>query len=263
MKRRGNREEQGSAHEAAGMMRWLLTYSDMITLLLAFFIVLYALSAVNHQKYESLMRALRAVLHGKGVTSLKIKNPSRPPYPPNSSTPTAQERKLLSKAQLALYRELERVIHRDNLESSVHLDVLRQGIEVEFLNGVLFPLGSANLSPQAERILTDIAGPLRGKPNAVVVQGYTDDLPISTPEFLSNWDLSAVRAARVVDYWTRIGLDPRRFLIEGFGQYSPFAPNSTAAGRQKNRRADALILNRGVLGPTNSVVTGAGARSPP
>lgn len=261
-RRRRSGGQGGGGHEGAGMMRWLLTYADMITLLLVFFIVLYALSKINEAKYKSLMQALRATLTGRSVSTVgptkslaKYPPPNPRPAPDNVSEPVTRPQ--VSRAQEHLIARLRAAVAKDHLAAQITVAAVPQGVIVEITSGVLFPSGHATIQPAARRILTDVGHVLGAVGNQVVVQGFTDDVPIDTPRYPSNWDLSAARAARVVDFWTREGLRPGRFLVEGFGQYSPFATNATAAGRAQNRRVDIVVLKSPVV-PDTTLVVGRG-----
>lgn len=263
-RRRRRHGAGGGEHgpEGAGMMRWLLTYADMITLLLVFFIVLYALSKVNEAKYKSLMQALRATLTGHSVSSVgkthslaKFNPPNPQPSPDNNSgQPPAPANR---STQDQLIARLRAAVKKDHLEARITVAAVPQGVIVEITSGVLFASGEARIQSGARPILTDVGKVLAVVPNQVVVQGFTDNIPIDTPVYRSNWDLSATRAARVVDFWAGQGLNPGRFLVEGFGQYSPFATNATAAGRAENRRVDIVVLKNPVV-PDTTLVVGKG-----
>jgi chemotaxis protein MotB len=224
--------------EGAGGMRWLLTYSDMITLLLCFFIIMYALSSVQKYKYEALVQALRAAFNGKQITVTKIQDHKRAPeklHTQATINPSLRDEKL--------YRQLKAAIAAMHDQGKIVLYRLPYGIDMVFLQGILFQEGRASLNAAADHPLTVIGNIIERVPNALVIQGFTDSLPIDTPEYHSNWDLSAVRAARVADYWTAAGISPHRMMLEGFGQWSPFASNSTPAGRAQNRAVSVVILN--------------------
>lgn len=226
-------DDTESRLESAGGQRWLLTYSDMITLLLAFFIILFALSTIQQQRYQALVQALRAAFNGHQVMITRVQTHQRLPYPLHDTSPQEDR----------IYHALERVIAQDHLAGSVELAKLPYGVNLVFLNGILFAEGHATLDAAAQQPLHDIGQIIAGIPNAIVVQGYTDALPIATPTYHSNWDLSAMRAARVADAWMAQGVDPHRIMLEGFGQWSPFASNATAAGRAQNRAVSVVILN--------------------
>jgi chemotaxis protein MotB len=239
MKAKAKQPEEEPKMESAGGMRWLLTYSDMITLLLAFFIILYALSNIQKNKYEALVQALRAAFNGHQITVTKVQTHKRAPYPlhnqAHQNTGTTQADKL--------YNELQNILQKDGVANEITITKLPYGVNMIFLNGILFQEGQADLDAQALKPLTDIGQVLQAIPNAIVIQGYADDLPINTPVYHSNWDLSAMRAARVADYWMSKGIAPTRMMLEGFGQWSPFASNATEAGRAQNRAVSVVVLN--------------------
>ena len=224
--------------ESAGGMRWLLTYSDMITLLLAFFIILYALSSIQKQRYEALVQALKAAFNGHQITVTKVHKYKRAPEPLHTEAATHT-----GSPEQKLYRELKAVIAQDHQQNEIVISQLPYGVDLVFLNGILFQEGRATLDAQAQQPLHDIGQVIRSVPNDLIIQGYTDDLPIDTPTYHSNWDLSAMRAARVADYWMGIGVSPTRMMLEGFGQWSPFASNATPLGRAQNRAVSVVILN--------------------
>jgi chemotaxis protein MotB len=238
MSARRRKEVEEHHSEGAGGMRWLLTYADMITLLLAFFIILYALSSVQKNRYEALVQALRSAFNGHQVTVTKVHKHKRAPYPLHN-----QAANHTGSPSTRLYRELKAVIARDHVQNEVKLALLPYGIDLVFLNGILFQEGHASLDAQAQKPLHDIGQVISGVPNDLIIQGFTDSLPINTPEYHSNWDLSGMRAARVADYWMTHGISPHRMMLEGFGQWSPFATNNTVAGRAQNRAVSVVILN--------------------
>lgn len=223
--------------ESAGMMRWLLTYADMITLLLIFFVILYALSRVNQHRYEVLIQAMRTALNGESVSAIHKPPVHAAPYPATTRSPAASP---------ALLERFRRLVAKDHLEASVAVYRVPLGVEVVFLNGILFPSARAALTPAALSPLRAVDGVLRAIPNQIVVQGYANSLPIHTPVYRSNWDLSSMRASRVADFWMARGVGPTRMLVEGFGQWYPVASDSTPAGLRANRSVSVLVLNRSV-----------------
>lgn len=225
------RKRDVGGHEAAGMNRWLLTYADMITLLLAFFIVLYAISQVDKYKYDTLVRTLRQVLTGEK------------PVPTNSTSPLSIPAATLEQQKLMqLAKEITAAVKAAGLSQDVAVTIATEGVRISFINGVLFDVGHASIRPEALTVLNQIAVILDSVPNDVIVEGYTDNLPIDTSKYRSNWELAAIRSTTILEYLVGRGLDPTRFAAEAFGQYRPLASNSTAAGRQMNRRVDVLVL---------------------
>lgn len=237
---RRRKHEAGGGGEGAGMLRWLLTYSDMITLLMVFFIVLYAVSQVNKAHYEVLMKALKQVLTGQQVvTQVGGTVPVPPPVVGKVPTPSqAEQQKMLEN----LAKELQQAAQQSGMQADVSVTVASVGVRVSFLNGVLFNLGHATIRSSSYPLLNHIGAILAPVANNLIVEGYTDDIPINTQRYHSNWDLSAIRATRVIEYLIGQGLDPARFSAEAYSQYRPIAPNTTAAGRQMNRRVDLVIL---------------------
>ena len=240
MSRRRRAAEAGGGGEGAGMLRWLLTYSDMITLLMVFFIVLYAISQVNKAQYEVLMKALKQVLTGQQVVT-QVGGTIPIPPPVIGKTPTTAQN-AEQKALENLAKELQQAAQQSHMQADISVTVASVGVRVSFLNGVLFNLGQATIRPSSYPLLEHIGAILATAPNNIIVEGYTDDIPINTYLYHSNWDLSAIRAPRVIEFLIGQGLDPARFAAEAYSQYRPIATNTTAAGRQMNRRVDLVIL---------------------
>lgn len=256
-------EEEGPKNDAAGMMRWLLTYADMITLLLVYFIVLFSLSVVQKQKYEALVQALHAVLNGKGAMVTKVVANKKAPYPlhyahngktqPKSQSQNAatQNKNGTQGQQLVqeknLYQQIQAAVDKNHLQQDIRVSMIPYGVQVVFLNGILFPNASSALQPEAIKALTvigDVVAPIQ---NSLIVQGFTNSLKIDTPTYPSNWNLSVERAATVIDYWRRVySIAPTRFMAEGFGAWAPLASNNTTQGRAENRAAAVVVLNRAV-----------------
>lgn len=257
------KHEERENHE-----RWLISYADFITLLFAFFVVMYSISSINEGKYRVLSDALVAAFRnapqslqpiqvGEFVRSpvnantSVIKNPNvvdlpnfpvlRTRYDPvRMLTPEEAER-----AQQAMKRMTEEI--EQAMAPLIDRELIRVRrstgwVEVEINTSILFPSGSARLSAEAIPILERLAEILRPFPNPIHVEGFTDNVPINTPAFPSNWELSAARAASVVHLFTKANIDPQRMAAIGFGEYRPVADNSTEEGRSKNRRVVIVVL---------------------
>ncbi len=241
------------------MMRWLLTYADMITLLMVFFIVMYSLSQVDKARYEVLMRALKQVLTGQQVVT---QTGGTVPVPPLAigkvPTPSQQETQTLQK----LAQEIRQAAAQQGISADVSVTVATVGVRVSFRNGILFDSGHATVTPQSYPILDHLATILQAIPNDVIVEGYTDSTPIDTAKYHSNWDLSAIRATRVIEYFLARGLDPLRFSAQAYSQYRPIASNATPQGRSLNRRVDLVILRASPAGLAKLLqqVTGQGQK---
>ncbi|MGE5623485.1 MAG: OmpA family protein [Methanocella sp.] len=229
--------------------RWLLTYADLITLLMAFFMVLYAISQVDLKKYKGLKGSLSNAFNqpaatGSGVlgtgTGKVIGNASESFAPPPVKVEPQIDpefRKMASKMQQ--YRS------EAGLDTRARVVFDERGMVVQLDNSLLFPPGSAELTPDARRILDNLAEMLKAQPNHIRVEGHTDDAPIHTARYPSNWQLSTDRAANVIQYWVEKGqLPPERLSAAGYGQYRPVVPNDGPAHRSLNRRVEIVILRQ-------------------
>lgn len=220
--------------ETAGMMRWLLTYADMITLMLALFIILFSISTINKVKLQRLVRDL-----GGGFNSQDAIN-----NPPNGMTTSATKDQLQ-----AMQQQLQSYITSNQIQKQVQTRIQREGKKRELVISLLsdkqlYDSGKADLKPETKRILNEVYKQLRTTQNEVRVEGNTDNVPISNDQFPSNWELSAARATGVARYLVeQDGLAPRRISALGYGQYRPKVPNDTDAHRAENRRVDVVILD--------------------
>ncbi len=248
------RKKKHEEHE--NLERWLVSYADFITLLFAFFVVLYAMSSLNEGKYRILTESLISAFQTepRSLTPIElghiqiIRTPniiSHEQTTANSETvnddsiPQSEAtRELLNMAD-----EIEKAMATLIEENLIEVRRFQNWLEVEINTNILFPSGSAEIVTAARPILTKIAKILRRFPNPVNVEGYTDSVPISTRQFPSNWELSAGRAASVVHLFSREGVDPERMSAIGYGQYHAVGDNATYEGRSKNRRVLLVILS--------------------
>ena len=293
MGRRRNLHEEHTNHEA-----WAIPYGDLVTLLLAFFVVMYAMSSVNEGKYRILSDSLVAAFRGSPRTLQPIQVGEKSvgsgadinmtivqqalldgqprsmlePSPMQISDVMSQGARHASDNQYeaehtsAAMMELESVAAEveqamSELIRDQMIVVRRHGVwvEVEIRTDILFPSGVAKLSPVAQKILQQLALTLQPFPNAIRVEGHTDNLPIKSAAFSSNWELSAARAASVVHLFTDSGMAPHRLAIVGLGEYRPAYPNDTEQNRNLNRRVLLVILS----GNGNPEGDYAGARGQP
>jgi chemotaxis protein MotB len=231
-------DESGEHHE-----RWLISYADFITLLFAFFVVMYAVSVVNEGKYKVVADALGSAFGGHVAATHS--NPSVEPVLPLTN--------LLQRKRLeAMKRERERLdaLARrlsDTLAPLVKAGKVRvtqngRGITVEINASVLFASGDATLTGDASEVLREVAALLKSDTHAVQVEGFTDNVPISNGLFASNWELSAVRASSVVRLFIDGGVAEARLTALGHGANGPVAANDAPAGRARNRRVAVTIL---------------------
>jgi chemotaxis protein MotB len=247
------RRASGGELESAGMMRWLLTYADMITLLLALFIILFAISTISSVK---LQRLARQISGGFSSTS-DINNP------PNGGT-TGSEKGRTEEANMAEVKShLDQYIAQQNLQQQVQTKTTKQGLVITLLSDkTYYDSGSAEMRPETKHLLDAVAGQLRHVRNSVLVQGNTDNVPIATASYPTNWELSAARATGVTRYLVEHDrISPTRIAFAGYGQFRPRVANDTDAHRTQNRRVDILILT-GPDTPTTAVHSGEEQSAP-
>jgi len=241
MARRAHVEEHEN-HE-----RWLVSYADFITLLFSFFVVMYAISTLNEGKYKILSDSLvQAFRHDRVVTAQTtgLAPINRTTQAPTRSGPRVpdvmryqQEQKLLGIA--AKITEALRALMQSG---QVKLTQLPHGLAVEINASVLFAPAQATIQPEAIASLTNVAHALADVDNVVHIEGHTDNLPIQTSLYPSNWELSGARASSVVRLFAANGVAPSRLQAVGFAENRPIASNATAEGRQHNRRVTLLIF---------------------
>jgi chemotaxis protein MotB len=220
--------------------RWLITYADMITLLMAFFIMMYAMSRVDQGKFSALATSVRTEFSGSGLPAgedMALVNRG-----------LATSLGIVNGTRYGLQENIKR-----GLDKSIGDEELRDHIEVLELDGnliirvisddVLFASGSAQLTEAHREILTHVAQILRLLPFDIRVEGHTDNVPIHTAQFPSNWELSTRRATNVVLNLVRVqGVDPDRISATGYADTRPVGSNTTAEGRRQNRRIDIIIF---------------------
>ena len=252
---------------------WAIPYGDLVTLLFALFTVMYAMSSVNEGKFRVLSDSMIAAFNGtpKSMQPVNIgeKEPGKGGDRPltgvsptvflkvkvDNSTPDGSlvPRDPTKKESVppspdlpgALIRMQRKV--QDAMKSLIDaklVTVRRENmwLEIEINADILFPSGAGDFAPDAEPVLDKLAEVLKPFPNPIRVEGHTDNRPIKTTAFRSNWELSAARAASVVHQFTREGIDPLRLEIVGFGEFHPRQPNATSDGRNANRRVVVLVL---------------------
>jgi chemotaxis protein MotB len=237
-------EEEHENHE-----RYLITYADMITLLLALFIILFAIGQVDTSKYDKLRAGLadafgnRTFVGGSGV--LEGEGPA--PIPDSGPAGVAPEGGIgttldLSEAEQVAEELRQDLIDLEIAEDKVGIKIDERGLVITFsTDDVTFASGSWQLRPAGVAALDRLFGPLAAVDNEIMVEGHTDDRPMGGG--LSNWELSANRAGAVVRYLIdQRGLDPKRMSAAGYADVHPIADNGTAQGRQQNRRVEMVIV---------------------
>ena len=259
---RKHEHEDHVNHEA-----WAIPYGDLVTLLLAFFVVMYATSSINEGKYKVLSDSLNAAFRGAPRTMEPIAIGDKPAKTKGDDTvagikpgqvmkldaETAAEQKEQESpaGDAALQGHLQKM--SDDLETAMQ-DVIDQEmiriertpswVEVEIKADILFPSGSAEIEASAMTVLDRIAVILAERPYPIRIEGHTDTRPIKTSQFPSNWELSAARAARIVRLFEGHGIGSGRMVVAGLGENQPLSDNATEEGRNRNRRVTIVILGK-------------------
>ncbi len=223
--------------ETAGMMRWLLTYADMITLMLALFIILFSMSTISKVKVQNFARSVSA-----GFDNVWSVN-----QPPDGGA-NGTERMDSSTTVPAIEKQLQQYVAQNHLDKQVQIHLDRRGLVITLLSDKsYYDSGSAQLRPQTERILDEIASFLKKNDNLIRVEGNTDDVPIATAAYPSNWELSTARAVSVVRYLQEHNaISPMRLSAAGYGEFHPRTKNHDDNSRQQNRRVDIVLLNASI-----------------
>jgi chemotaxis protein MotB len=245
---------------------WAIPFADLLTLLLAFFVVMYAVSTVNESKYRVLSDALSDAFSGpprslkpvqagppiRRASNVDSKIDIRPQFalralPPRSAHDQDALNRLKQQAQLnrQLATDLSEQMPGLLEQGKISVRALADRVEIDVGSDSLFASGSASVKADGEYLLLRIAKVLKLLPYRVRVEGHADDVPISTLQFPSNWELSAARAAWVVRNLSEHGIEPQRLSMQGFGAYQPVASNISESGRRTNRRVS-IVLDTGV-----------------
>jgi chemotaxis protein MotB len=224
--------------------RWLISYADFITLLFAFFVVMYAISAVNEGKYRILASSLGSAF-GAPEDDTPVPQLSAATLPPEVRQRTLKQQQAVEEQahMTEVASSLLDVMAPLVKEGKVRVTQSRRGVSIEINANVLFEPGRAELEPQSLAVLRAVAGKLKDEPFNLEITGHTDVVPISNPVFASNWELSAVRASSVVRLLADNGIAPARLYAIGREASQPLAPNDTAEGRARNRRVELMILS--------------------
>lgn len=260
MARRKKHEE----HE--NLERWLVSYADFITLLFAFFVVMYSISSINEGKYRVLSDSISSAFTGQAaaIKPIKLGEPIKTPIkpvinqPPSDSvrppanTPIQPPVEMPDLGGEQQQRELNSVADEVDagLKELIEQNVIsvnrdKAWVEVEINTSILFASGSAGLQPAALPVMRTLAKILGEKNYNIQVEGFTDNIPINTDAFPSNWELSAARAASVVRVFAAEGVSPQRLAAIGFGEHRPIGDNNSEDSRKKNRRVRVVILPPG------------------
>lgn len=227
--------------------RWMLSYLDFITLLMIFFLVMYAISNVDSEKYKALSSSLKEGFINRGENILGVSEDMGVAIEEmvdteenNTASSVVSEEDILENTK----SKIDNLINQSDLKDDVTTNIQDKGLVITFNNSVLFSSADASIKPDAYSKLLSISKILNSLDNYIRVEGHTDNISINNDKYSSNWQLSSMRASNVVEFLVEYGrISPDRLSSVGYGEYRPLKDNSTEYGRLLNRRVDILVLN--------------------
>ncbi|GAB4435808.1 MAG: flagellar motor protein MotB [Anaerolineae bacterium] len=244
MARKPRVEEEGNPNE------WIVTYADLVTLLLVFFVVLYSMANTDLKNFEKIALSLRLAFNGMSQTNTVIQSdesssqttPEESNAAPiffNSLPPKNRDFVKISSELTALAQEL-------GVQGDISINMTMEGIIISLSEKLTFEPGEASLRPEVSQVLDKVVELLGAVDNKIRIEGHTDNIPTNSPVYPSNWELSVLRAVSVVHYLEREGgMEPERLQAAGRAEFDPVVPNDTRENRAKNRRVDIIIIYPG------------------
>jgi len=217
-----------------GAPLWMTSYGDMVTQILIFFVMLFTFSSIDAARFRELAISLQSAF--KGGTGVLVGGQS---ITVETLGPTRANLVQLTEAM----HQIMNIVESSGLKGAVEANINERGLVISIKDSTFFDLGKAELKPRSRQILDNIGRALKGLPNQIRIEGHTDNLPINTPQFPSNWELSTARATTVLRYLIEhVGLSPEKMSAVGYGEYRPLFPNDTEEHRARNRRVDIVVL---------------------
>lgn len=254
MARRRKFEDEPDNHD-----RWLVSYADFITLLFAFFVVMYGVSSVNEHKYQELTSALGTAFSGApGNSEFRTPPPNTDVGADRMPSKAADSPSLIQSLAISRLRKEKQRQEQENITAivtnlnqslggltqngKINISKNARGVRIDIADGLLFTPGSALIKAEAQPAITDISSVLAGNQYTIQVEGHTDNKPISNTQFQSNWELSSLRATSVVKQMIEAGIDAKRLSAIGYSDTQPVAENDSEEGRSRNRRVSIIVL---------------------
>ena len=228
---------------------WLDTYADTITLLMTFFVLLYSMSTIDAAKFQEVAQAFNSVLTGQSADSIlkyDIYNGEVPIIGGEINDDTTVENSNVPNSGdgESTYDEVKAFVEKNELDSVVTITSDERGVIIQIKDSILFETGQADLKTESLLLLDKINSLIATLPNNIIIEGHTDNVPISTYQFPSNWELSGARAARVLRYFVEDKKqDSTRFTFQGLGDTKPLYPNDSDEHKAQNRRVNILIVD--------------------
>lgn len=239
------RRKKKVSSDEGGSPGWITTFSDLMTLLLTFFILLYSFSTLDAVKFKNVASALQSVLLGEAKPTIFPNDipPGETPEMEPLPIPAEDKEDTFDDELASLFTIVQNYVDSEGLEAKITVKTNIRGVIIDINERVLFDSGKADLKEDSLEILDKVSVLINRFDNELVIEGHTDNNPINTVQFDSNWELSVIRAVNVLRYFTETkGLSTRRISAAGYGEYQPIQTNDTISGRAFNRRVNILIL---------------------
>lgn len=222
---------------------WLATYSDTVTLLLTFFVLLYSMATLDVQKMQKISEAFQVVMSGETGDTILEYDLYNGQVPLIGGESPIEETVDETDVEQSMYFQVKKYVEEHDLAEVVDIINSERGIVIQLRDNILFETSSSALRSDSKAVLDKISDLIGTLPNNIIIEGHTDNRPINTSKFPTNWELSVDRAVNVVRYFVETkGLEASRFSAAGYGQFQPIAPNNSAENMAKNRRVNILIM---------------------
>lgn len=234
-RRRKKKETKNNSSSGGG---WMTTFSDLMSLLLTFFILLYSMSSVSAEKFEAAAKSMQSAFGGgesmiEGSTVVDIE----------TEKITEKSEETIDPELVKMYNEVVAFLEMKEMTSQASVEYDQDGIYVNIQESILFGSGSAIIADSGKNTLNDLGELIQQFDNAVVIEGYTDSVPMNNNNFSSNWELSTGRALSVLRYLSEErNVDPTRLAAKGYGEYHPIVPNDSESNKAKNRRVNIVLV---------------------
>lgn len=237
-----------SKDEEEGTDEWLLTYGDLVTQLLCFFIMLMSFSVISSMKFREVVVSLQEALSGTGALpawQIAVENISKPSLGDIARTTEENSDEEILR-MIGLKTKLDKIIKDQDMSENLETKIGKKGLVITLKQSnppVFFDTADARIKEEAYPVLDQIAKFIKNLPNGIQIEGHTDIRPISTYQFPSNWELSTMRATNVLRYLADKDIQPDRLSAAGYGPYKPIASNDDELGMSENRRVEIVILH--------------------
>lgn len=246
---------------SSGSPAWMATYSDLMSLLLTFFVLLFSMSAVSEEQFKAVAESLRVALAGSSNDSIledsgssisdlnasdieEVEQISPEDMTVENPESSAQSESVIPEEVQELYETANQYMVENGIESDLTISRDAEGVYIDIQESILFTSGSADITTSGEETLGTLSGLFDLFNNKIVVEGYTDNVPMNTAKFPSNWELSTGRALAVLRYLSeQSGVAPERLSAKGYGEHSPVVPNDSDENRALNRRVNVIIMH--------------------